>query len=104
MSIRITDSHNKATVKLDIRKLSAILNLHFLSFENTAICTFCSFHFRSLSPYFKIDTFRSFFKIDIVDNEALVLNVVLFPHDAGTVTFYVPVVLMNLWETEVLES
>ena len=39
-----------------------------------------------------------FFIVDIVDNEALVLNVTLSPHEAGTVTFYVPVVMMNVWE------
>ena len=31
---------------------------------------------------------------DFVDNEALVLNVILSPHEAGTVTFYVPVIIL----------
>jgi hypothetical protein len=69
---RVSDAHNKASVMLDIRKLAAILNLHIMMWENTAIY--------------------------IVENEALVINVVLSPHEAGTVTFYVPVVMMNEWE------
>lgn len=33
--------------------------------------------------------------IGIVDNEALVLHVILSPPDAGTVTYFVPVVIIN---------
>ena len=33
-----------------------------------------------------------------MDNEALVLYVMLSPQDAGTVTYYVPVILMNSLE------
>ena len=55
------------------------------------------------SIYFSSDDFlqfRLFLLLDIADNEALVLNVILSPHEAGTVTFYVPVVIMNAWEAE----
>ena len=33
---------------------------------------------------------------DLVNNEALVLNVILSPHEAGTVTFYVPVIFNSM--------
>ena len=33
--------------------------------------------------------------LDMIDNEALVLYVMLSPQDSGTVTYYVPVILMS---------
>ena len=71
---RSSDAYNKAAVQLDIRKLSAILNLHSMSWESSSIY--------------------------IVDNLALVLNVILSPPDAGTVTFFVPVITMSAFQND----
>ena len=63
------DHRNKAVVKLDIRRFSAVLNIHSMNWESSSIY--------------------------IVDNQALILNVILSPHEAGTVTYYVPVIMSN---------
>ena len=40
--------------------------------------------------------FAFFYSIDITDNAALILEVQLTPQSAGSVTYYVPVVLMDV--------
>lgn len=61
------DGRNKALVRLDMRRFSAVLNIHSMNWESSSIY--------------------------IVDNQALILNVILSPHEAGTVTYYVPVIM-----------
>ena len=33
-----TDAHNKASVTLDVRKLSSVLNIHTMNWESSSIC------------------------------------------------------------------
>lgn len=49
--------------------------------------------------YLYLYTYPYFF-VDITENAALVLHVQLHPENAGSVTFYVPVILMDVEEEE----
>jgi HUS1 checkpoint protein len=59
--------HNKASVKVDVRKLSCVLTHTHLAVETASLY--------------------------LTDNAALVLNISIAPQNTGTVTFYVPVIL-----------
>jgi len=63
------DSSNHATVKVDLRKLSQVLNLQYMSYDDA--------HFY------------------VADNNALLLHVRL-GEDAGHITYYVPIVELDV--------
>lgn len=73
---RDTDAKNSATIKLDVKKLSAILNLHLLSWDDACI---------------------------FIVNNATVLIELAMPAfgggvggaDGGSISFYIPVLLLN---------
>eukprot|EP00602_Paraphysomonas_sp_CaronLab_P001755 CAMPEP_0185037824 /NCGR_PEP_ID=MMETSP1103-20130426/32750_1 /TAXON_ID=36769 /ORGANISM="Paraphysomonas bandaiensis, Strain Caron Lab Isolate" /LENGTH=273 /DNA_ID=CAMNT_0027575983 /DNA_START=39 /DNA_END=860 /DNA_ORIENTATION=+ len=67
---RDRDIGNSASVKLDVRRLSTVLNVQHISLLNAVMY--------------------------ISDDEAFVLHVTLSPNDVGTLTFYVPVVMESL--------
>lgn len=73
---RDTDANNSATVKLDVKKLSAVLNLHLLSWDDA--CIF------------------------IVNNSTVLIELTMPAFggggagaDGGSISFYIPVLLLN---------
>lgn len=76
-----TDAANKATIQVDVRKLSLILNLQSIDIENAIIC-----EWRLTLP-------PSPLFIVFSEDEALVLHVILAPAELGTITVYLSVVL-----------
>lgn len=70
---RQRDGSNEALVKCDIRKLGAVL------------------HFQTMFPW-------SAAIVHMSNNEILVLNVELSPPNLGSVTYFVPIVIMNDFE------
>ena len=63
------DGSNIASVKVDIRKLTHALNMRILNYESACVC--------------------------VTDNDALVLYVTLSPQQAGHVSYFIPVIVMD---------
>ena len=66
------DGANQATVKVDLRKLSTVLNIHYLVYDSA-----CFY---------------------VTDNNALLLHVTLSPYEAGHVTYYVPIIEHDIFD------
>ncbi len=90
-----TDSENKASVKLEVKRLAAILTIHSLPFDSSCLCKF-NHMIKKINSNFIFNNIT----IDITDNEALVLNIILSPSNVGNVTFYLSVASRNDFDYE----
>jgi hypothetical protein len=65
----VVDGSNVASVRVDIRKLTHALNMRVLNYETACVY--------------------------VTDNDALVLYVTLSPHQAGHISYFIPVIVMD---------
>ena len=91
LSDYVNISSSRASVKIDARRLSTILNYNQINSESAVLCKWVWFTFHEFC--FSFSHFIAAILPGVSENEALVIHLTLSQADMGSVTFYLPVIL-----------